>query len=247
MVTAVAGTVVIGCGAFWLSFMSLADLARRSGIGSGHAWVWPVIVDGIIVVSTVAVVALDGQSTAWYPWALLIGAAAISVTANSVHAIVAAEASVPALLAAAVAAIPPVVLLASTHLTVILIRPSARAESPPHNRHPAEPTPLTTVTPPTTGKPELPGPVSGPAKPQRDRRDRARELRSQGWSNKRIARELDVHAATVGRWFAREHRERQEATTPLGSLKEPWRRRGTDEPQQPGTEPSAVEPFGPDA
>lgn len=118
--TAVAGTVFIAIGAFWLSFTALADLAARSGIGAGQAWAWPLIVDGIIVVATVAVVALAGQKAAWYPWALLIGGAVVSVTANALHAIVAADADVPAVLAAAIAAVPPVVLLAITHLTVIL-------------------------------------------------------------------------------------------------------------------------------
>jgi hypothetical protein len=120
--TAVVGTVFIAIGAFWLSFTSLADLAARSGIGAGQAWAWPLIVDGIIVVATVAVVAMAGQKAAWYPWALLIGGAVVSVTANALHAIVAADGGVPAVLAAAIAAVPPVVLLAITHLTVILTR-----------------------------------------------------------------------------------------------------------------------------
>src|SRR5690625_3555665 len=123
VVTAVAGTVFIAAGAFWLSFTALADLAARSGVGGSQAWAWPLIVDGIIVVATVAVVALAGQRSAWYPWALLIGGAAVSVTANAIHAVVAADADVPGVLAAAVAAVPPVVLLAITHLTVILTRP----------------------------------------------------------------------------------------------------------------------------
>ena len=78
VVTAVSGTVFIAAGAFWLSFTALVDLAARSGVGAGQAWAWPLIVDGIIVVATVAVVALAGQKTAWYPWALLIGGAAVS-------------------------------------------------------------------------------------------------------------------------------------------------------------------------
>ncbi len=53
------------------SFTALADLARRSGVDAGQAWAWPLIVDGIIVVATVAVVALGGQRSAWYPWLLL--------------------------------------------------------------------------------------------------------------------------------------------------------------------------------
>jgi uncharacterized protein YjcR len=38
-----------------------------------------------------------------------------------------------------------------------------------------------------------------------DRRDHARELHGRGWSNKKIARELQVHPSTVGRWFASAH------------------------------------------
>src|SRR5699024_4109247 len=91
VVTAVAGTGFIAAGAFWLSFTALADLAARSGVGGSQAGAWPLIVDGIIVVATVAVVALAGQRSAWYPWALLIGGAAVSVTANAIHAVVAAD------------------------------------------------------------------------------------------------------------------------------------------------------------
>lgn len=199
MVTAATGTVLIGIGAFWLSFMALADLAARSGIAAGQAWIWPLLVDGLIVVSTIAVVALDGRSGAWYPWALLICGALVSVAANALHAIVAAETSVPSVLAATVAAVPPLVLLASTHLTVVLTRSTSTPSS-------------------TTGKSlELPavtesepesaiGPEQNPApEPESEvvlgRRERAVRLREAGWSNKAIADELGVHASTVGRWF----------------------------------------------
>ena len=134
--TAVAGTVFIAAGAFWLSFTSLADLAARSGTGAGQAWAWPLIVDGIIVVATGAVVALAGQRSAWYPWALLTGGALVSVTANAIHAVVAADPDVPGILAASVAAVPPVVLLAITHLTVILTRTPVPASEPETPRRP---------------------------------------------------------------------------------------------------------------
>ena len=52
VVTAATGTVLIGIGAFWLSFMALADLAARSGIALGQAWIWPLLVDGLIVVES---------------------------------------------------------------------------------------------------------------------------------------------------------------------------------------------------
>jgi hypothetical protein len=190
VVTAVAGTVLIAAGAFWLSFTALADLARRSGVDTGQAWAWPVIVDGLIVVATVAVVALAGQRTAWYPWVLLAGGALISVTANALHAVVAADADVPAVLAACVAAVPPLVLLASTHLTVVLVRSQ-------HSRPVAElaPEPAESAVSEGTEEPEASEPTS--------RRGVAARLRGEGWSNKRIARHLGVAPSTVGRWFPR--------------------------------------------
>lgn len=187
VVTAVAGTVLIAAGAFWLSFTALADLARRSGVNVGQAWAWPVIVDGLIVVATVAVVALAGQRTAWYPWVLLAGGALISVTANALHAVVAADADVPGVLAACVAAVPPLVLLASTHLTVVLVRS-------PH-RMPYAKLELELSEPEETELPEAPEPAG--------RREVAARLREEGWSNKQIARHLGVAPSTVGRWFAR--------------------------------------------
>ena len=204
VVTAVAGTVLIALGAFWLSFTALADLAQRSGIEAGQAWAWPLIVDGIIVVSTVAVVALAGQRSAWYPWLLLIAGAIVSVTGNAIHAVVAADSDVPAVLAGAVAAVPPVVLLAITHLTVILTRPTPTlapttdAEIEPAEAQvaadPPRPAALRAVAPAALGGDDQPGFVA-------DRREVAAELREEGWSNKAIARRFGVHPSTVGRWF----------------------------------------------
>lgn len=220
--TAVAGTIFIAAGAFWLSFTALADLADRSGIGSWQAWAWPLIVDGIIVVATVAVVALAGRQGSWYPWTLLIGGAAASVTANSLHAVVAADADVPGVLAAAVAAVPPIVLLAITHLTVLLTRTDTN-EDPAQTGTPdgsSVATPAAAVTraadATTTYRNEHRASVGVedaqeingsalPIAPQVGRRVRAAGLRASGWSNKKIARELDVHPSTVGRWFAAAH------------------------------------------
>lgn len=183
VVTAITGTVFISAGAFWLSFTALADLARRSGIDAGQAWAWPLIVDGIIVVATVAVVALASQRRpTWYPWTLLAAGAVVSVTANAIHAIIAADADVPAVLAASVAAIPPLVLLSITHLTVILTRP---------------------VPEPATADVPAASEVEVPVASASERRAEAAQLREvEGWSNKRIAKHLGVHPSTVGRWFA---------------------------------------------
>lgn len=197
VLTAITGTVFIAAGAFWLSFTALADLARRSGIDAGQAWAWPLIVDGIIVVATVAVVALASQRRpTWYPWTLLAAGAVVSVTANAIHAIIAADADVPPVLAASVAAIPPLVLLSITHLTVILTRPTQTPATEPtedlaagdsheeacHVRPEIEPAASVLLV--------------------GERRAEAVQLREvEGWSNKQIARHLGVHPSTVGRWF----------------------------------------------
>ena len=186
MWTAVAGTVFIAAAAFWLSFTALADLARRSGLEKSQAWAWPLIVDGIIVVATVSVVALAGQRAAWYPWLLLMAGAAVSVTANAIHAVVAADADVSAALAGSVAAIPPLVLLAITHLTVVLTRrfrtePSAQpAESVANAVEYLSPEPPAHLAP----------------------RELALRLKEDGMTNKAIARATGVHPSTVGRWLA---------------------------------------------
>ncbi|MFV0432957.1 MAG: DUF2637 domain-containing protein [Leucobacter sp.] len=212
VMTAVAGTVLIAAGAFWLSFTSLADLARRSGIDAGQAWAWPLIVDGIIVVATVAVVALAGTRQAWYPWLLLICGAGLSVTANSIHALVAADADVPGVLAASVAAVPPVVLLAITHLTVILTRHHNTAPAHPEESFTAaeEGAALSVSSAVASAAFPLPSIIDvSPTVPEAHRavpggRGVAEVLRAEGWSNKKIARHLGVHASTVGRWFAPE-------------------------------------------
>src|SRR5690606_39784680 len=116
--------------------------------------------------------------------------ALVSVTANAIHAVVAADADVPSVLAASVAVVPPLVLLAVTHLTVILTRPASHDAI-------ASPVPDEKEVPREGGPPELraatPEPELVPA------REMAARLRdAEGWANKAIARHLGVHPSTVG-------------------------------------------------
>ena len=211
LAVAVTGTVFIALGAFWLSFTSLSDLARRCGIGADRAWVWPLLVDGVIVIATVSVVALTGaeqsRRAARYPWALLLAGAGVSVLANAIHAVVAADAQVPAVLAALVAAVPPVVLVATTHLTVQLTHrpiPAAtaglalRADMPaPHADHAGR-----GAQGGATGRRprELPSVVVG-AHGERDAGEALRLREHGGLTNRQIAARLGVHPSTVGRWL----------------------------------------------
>lgn len=189
---AIAGTVAIASGAFYLSFASLTHLAELAGLTPERAWVWPLLVDGMIVVATVAVTTLHGRRSA-YAWVLLAGGGAVSILANAVHAALTAPADVPVTIAVLVASTPPLVLVASTHLTVQLRRAvPARAAPMP------EPTtaPRAHATPrrARTQFPDAPQPSA--------QRQRAIALRGTGQSNRAIARELSVHPSTVGRWLS---------------------------------------------
>jgi hypothetical protein len=194
LAVAAAGTVFIALGAFWLSFTSLSALALACGIPADRAWMWPLIVDGVIVVATVSVVAMSGSGqdrrAVRYPWLLLSAGAAVSVLANASHAIVAADAKVPSLLAALVAAVPPVVLVAITHLTVELTRrpqprPSATAGASGWTaQRPARPTKATSRA------------------DESGRVGEALRLRAHtSLTNREIAARLGVHPSTVGRWL----------------------------------------------
>jgi len=125
----IAGTVILAIGAFSLSFTSLTRLAIRSGVEASQAWEWPLIVDGVIVVATVSVVALAGRRGTGYAWALLICAALVSIGGNAAQA-ARLPTEEPAWIAAAVATVPPIVLLAATHMTVILTRPEQAIPDP---------------------------------------------------------------------------------------------------------------------
>ena len=113
LVVSIAGTTAICVAAFWLSYEALTDLADQSGVTT--PWLWPLIVDGLIVVATVAVVARAGR----YAWGLLIAAVTVSVAGNVLHAAL-PDGVLPAWLRATVAAVPPVALVAVTHLAVVL-------------------------------------------------------------------------------------------------------------------------------
>ncbi|HWB38323.1 MAG TPA: DUF2637 domain-containing protein, partial [Rugosimonospora sp.] len=197
---AIGGNLFLGACAFWMSFSALADLADRAGVAA-EPWVWPLIVDGLIVVSTVSVLALSpfGRRATWFAWLLLAGGAGVSVLGNGMHALWYGEATVPAAMRVTIAAVPPLVLLASTHLTVELAR---RAR-----RRPADPAPdAVPAAPPGTALVAT-APVESPGQVE------ARRLRALNWTNRRIAHALGVHPSTVSRWLSR-HDEQDEATVP---------------------------------
>ncbi|GAB4584460.1 hypothetical protein Ntsu_22920 [Nocardia sp. IFM 10818] len=110
-----------------MSFTKLTALAELNGVSAGQAWMLPVIIDGLQVVATVATAAMSRKR--WYPWMLLLAGAVISIAGNVAYA----EAATPGnLVAKAIAALPTLVVLVATHLTIMLAREPLKqaADSP---------------------------------------------------------------------------------------------------------------------
>ncbi|NMD95003.1 helix-turn-helix domain-containing protein [Rhodococcus sp. BL-253-APC-6A1W] len=214
---AVAGTAAICAAAFILSFAALTDLAARSGVTV--PWLWPAIVDGLILVATVAVVAGAGR----YAWLLLLVGALVSVAGNVLHAAL-PDGPLPIWLRATVAAVPPVALVAVAHLAVVLRRATvgtaASEESPDGldagvaSAPPRITDTIEVYTPSPTliddPDPEPDGTLSGGvsaepvdppnAAPEGATKTRALQLLHEGIEPRTVAHQLGVHRTTVYRW-----------------------------------------------
>jgi hypothetical protein len=99
-----------------MSYDALHSLALTQGVPAALAWMWPLVVDGFIIVASLSVVraVADGRR-ALYPWVLVLAFSAISVTFNIVHA-------APTAVARFVAAIPPTALVLSFELLMRQLR-----------------------------------------------------------------------------------------------------------------------------
>lgn len=124
---AVGVTVFIAIGSFGLSFYSLWDMASQLAWPGYIAWLWPLIVDGMIIVATMSLVAFGGyagqKSNVIYSWSVLVFGAVVSMSANFIHPLLPhltgqGQGSVTAgsWLGAGVSCVPPVALLACSHL-----------------------------------------------------------------------------------------------------------------------------------
>ena len=218
---AVLTYVLAGLG-LWISYTALADLAARAGLGQWQAAAWPLVVDGLILAATRAVVTFGEHDARKYAWTLLGCAAAASIAANVAHALLPAGPVHPAI-AAVVAAVPPIVALAMTHLAVVRARvrqdagrtasenasPQIEAAPPPdapmtEDRplptddapEPSSVAPLAAVDTPADETIEAPD-----AQPCVDARQLALDLLDAGGlSGRAIAAKVGVSESTVRRW-----------------------------------------------
>ena len=128
-----SGVIGLAVAGFAMSYDALHSLALTQGVPPALAWMWPLVVDGFIVVASLSVVraVADGRR-AGYPWLLVLTFSTISVTFNVVHA-------APTVVARFVAAIPPTALVLSFELLMRQLRqqlinpaPSLRGSDPQH-------------------------------------------------------------------------------------------------------------------
>ncbi|MGH7883217.1 MAG: DUF2637 domain-containing protein, partial [Candidatus Dormibacteraceae bacterium] len=137
--TAVLAALVTVAG--WaLSYDALWSGALGIGIRPQLAWIFPLVVDGVVATCYVATFALRGESLRIraYVWGVLLWAVALSVTGNALHAwLDRVHLAVPLMLAIPGSAVPAISLALVIHVHVILARavlPAAATESSPELR-----------------------------------------------------------------------------------------------------------------
>ncbi|WHP16606.1 DUF2637 domain-containing protein [Cellulomonas sp. ES6] len=127
--------------AFSLSFLALRAVGIASGVDPAIAWMFPVIIDGFIVLATWATwrFRAHGLRAAWYPAGSLVVFSAVSLTGNALHAhpVEVGDLLMARWAAAAFSAVPPVALLAASHMLVMIATHRARDRA----EIPAEPAP----------------------------------------------------------------------------------------------------------
>ncbi|MGY4101261.1 DUF2637 domain-containing protein, partial [Nocardia sp. R16R-3T] len=193
----------VGAAAFRLSFATLRDLAILAHIPARDAWLFPVIVDGTIILATLgAVVLAKSPERQWFSGVLIIGAA-VSVVGNSLHA-VAAGRELPWWASALVAAVAPISLLVDTHGLVVLFRAAQRESAsdaePSPVREPGEGQEVRGDVAPTPAP--VPVPVRKKSRPRRDPATVARAvaMRADGKSYTEIGKALGVSPRTAANY-----------------------------------------------
>jgi hypothetical protein len=123
-----SGVIGLAVAGFAMSYDALHSLALTQGVPAPLAWMWPLIVDGFIVVASLSVVrAVATSRRARYPWLLVLTFSTISIAFNVVHA-------TPTVVARFVAAIPPTALVLSFELLMRQLRQQLGTDAAPNPR-----------------------------------------------------------------------------------------------------------------
>lgn len=117
-----------------LSFYSLWNLASRtSSWPAWLAWLWPLLVDGPIIVAHFAIRATaksKNKADKQFFWALLISSAVVSIGGNGLHALLPKDQPLSPWLCVVMGCIPACALLATTNAAQRLSRMDTRPPAP---------------------------------------------------------------------------------------------------------------------
>jgi hypothetical protein len=152
--TSAAGVLMLAAAAFTLSYDALHQLALDSHVRPALAWLWPVVIDGTIVVALLTVLAAKrAAARGGYPWTLAALFSLASVAFNIAHA---PDRPVAQL----VFAMAPIALVLTTHLLMQQVgwRQPAPGPTAPVPERRADPDPAHPHRPGDHPAPEPPSP-----------------------------------------------------------------------------------------
>jgi hypothetical protein len=232
-----SGVIGLAAAGFTMSYDALHSLAVTQGVPPELAWMWPLVVDGFIVVASLSVVrAVADNRHAGYPWLLVLAFSAISVTFNVVHA-------APTVVARFVAAIPPTALVLSFELLMRQLRQQL-GDNPAPQSGGSDPQPAARHAPAQ----QAPNPVQAAGTASRQHLlDRARYIRDEQerdgtrLTGKTLAAILDVSDGYARRLLRQINSETAAATYPPApsctSTPRPSKRSWSSRSSRPSQEP----------
>ena len=117
--------MIVAAASFALSFVALRDVAAQTeAVPQYLAWLVPIVIDGGVMCASAVIWAgvAMGRKRQLFPFFVVFVLVAISVVVNAAHA-------GPSLLAKVIAALPPLVLLATLELVAISTKAAAQPRS----------------------------------------------------------------------------------------------------------------------
>jgi hypothetical protein len=159
-----AALIILGVGAaaFQLSFTTLKHLAKLAGMPAEDAWLFPLVVDGTILLATFGVLACGNhKQERRFFLGVLVVSSLVSIAGNAVHAVVASDSPL-GWAAALVAAVAPVSLLVDTHGLALLFRVVTDEPTSAESERVAESEPASAASPAESAPEPVTDPVPEP-------------------------------------------------------------------------------------
>lgn len=160
--------VILALLAFIISFDALRAVGLACGINGSLAWMFPIIIDGSTLAFTWAAWAFKTRRLSTvYPWLMLVLFSVISLIGNALHAhpVMVNGLLLPVWVPPVIMTVPPVALLATTHMIVLAAGRSFDnddMEWESDHATPATPSAIMPETPPDALAADAPAPAPGP-------------------------------------------------------------------------------------